>query len=154
MLFVSLQAGPDRYALPASSIVEILPYIDLRALALNDPLVAGVFQYHQEVVPVIDLHFFFTHRPAEKRRSTRIVLIQLKGKKILGLLAEGVTQTLTFEEKATQSPSVDFESARHLGAVIRDEKGYIQILKPEFLVPAQLLSATGLSLEPHASPAI
>ena len=69
MLFVSLQAGPDRYALPASSIVEILPYIELRALALDDPLVAGVFQYHQEVIPVIDLHFFFTRRAAEKKRS-------------------------------------------------------------------------------------
>ena len=56
MLFILFQIGRDRYALAASSIIEVLPLMNLKRVPCAPVGVAGVLNYRGTPVPVIDLN--------------------------------------------------------------------------------------------------
>ena len=63
MLFVLCQIGVNRYALPASQVVEVLPLVRLMPLPQLAQGVAGVFNYRGQPVPVFDLSQFILGQP-------------------------------------------------------------------------------------------
>jgi chemotaxis-related protein WspB len=75
MLFLLFKIGHDRYALPASQMVEVVPLVTLKEVPSAPQGLAGIFNYHGQPVPVIDLTQLTTGKAAERRVSTRIVLI-------------------------------------------------------------------------------
>jgi len=75
MLLLIFKIGADRYALPASQMIEVVPLVNLKKIPQAPPGVAGVFNYHGQPVPVIDLSELATGTPAQARVSTRIMLV-------------------------------------------------------------------------------
>lgn len=103
MLFVTFQTGDSLYALAAEEIIEILPLVEMRRLRDAPPAIAGWFGYRGAYAPVIDLGMAERSEPAERRMSTRILMVRyaVGGRMlVLGLMAEKATETLRCDPAA------------------------------------------------------
>jgi chemotaxis-related protein WspB len=145
MLFILFQIGRDRYALSASSIIEILPLINLKMVPGAPAGVAGVFNYHGTPVPVIDLNQMTLTKPAAQRLSTRIILVkyplEAQNPHPLGLMVEHATNMIRRPIQDFIEPGVESEDAPYLGRVANDTGGLIQWIQVERLLTPKVRDA-------------
>ena len=139
MLFLLFGLARDRYVLDVSQVAEVLPLVDIRQMPQAPTAVAGILNYRGTPVPVIDVSQLTLGRPAERRLSTRIVLVHYPGAdgrpRLLGLIAERATQTVRREEKDFVASGVTSEGASYLGPVVADARGLLQWLDVRTLLP-------------------
>lgn len=135
MLLLLFHIAGDIYAIDSTRIIEVLPLVMLRKVHQVPNHVAGVFQYRNGIVPVVDLCQLIQGEACRSRYSTRIMMLQYQTKTghraYVGLMAERVTETL---EQPDISPSAQSDDGSYLGEVLMHEKGMIQRLKWESLV--------------------
>jgi chemotaxis-related protein WspB len=145
MLHVLFQLGSDWYAVEASRVREVLPLVELKAVPQAPVGVAGVFDYHGEPVPVVDLTHLATGHPSRPRFSTRILLVRMEldggRSRLLGFAAERATEMLRKEREEFVSPGVHAEGAPYLGDVAPDERGLIQRVEVDKLLPTEVRDA-------------
>jgi len=139
MLFLLFELARDRYVLDVSQVAEVLPLVDIRQMPQAPTAVAGILNYRGTPVPVIDVSQLTLGRPAERRLSTRIVLVHYPGAdgrpRLLGLIAERATQTVRREEKDFVASGVTSDGASYLGPVVADARGLLQWLDVRTLLP-------------------
>jgi chemotaxis-related protein WspB len=142
MLYLLFEIGSDRYCLDASCVVEVTPLVSFKKLPHAPAYVAGLINYRGTVAPVIDLSALLGNNPSRPLFSTRIILVDFAGADgghhVLGLLAEKVTETITAREEEFQPPGIAVEGARFLGRVVSDERGMIQRVETEEILPASV----------------
>lgn len=101
MLVLVFQVGADRYGLPSAAIEEVIALVNLRVIADAPPGMAGDFNYHGQLVPVVDLCQLVLDRPSHRRWSTRLLLTRLPDPegagKLIGLVSENATELLNVE---------------------------------------------------------
>lgn len=137
MLFLLLQLGPDRYAIAARDVVEVLPLVEIKRLPQTPPEIAGLFTYRGTPVPLLDLSQLAFGAPARARLSTRILLVNCQHGRLLGLIAEGATAMLRCEPEAFLPAGTYEPAAPWLGPVVRDERGIVQRIEwQQLLTPA------------------
>ncbi len=137
MLFILFRLGKERYALEAAHVIEVIPRLPLRPQPGTPGFVAGLFNFHGQVVPVLDLGTLTLGVPCPEQLSTRIILIDytLKSgtKRVLGLIAEAVTDAV---KKGTHEfVTVATGQSPHLGKIALDGDGMVQCILPEYLLP-------------------
>ena len=160
MLFLVFQLGKDRYAVEANRVVEVLPLLELKRLPQAPRGIAGIFNLRGRPVPALDLSELTFGQPARQRLTTRIILIQhadAEGQpRLLGLIAEYVTQTIRKDPSDFASPGVTLNSAPYLGPILMDSPLPIQWLHAEHLVSEPIRQLLGSDLlatcEPEVSP--
>jgi chemotaxis-related protein WspB len=139
VLFLLFELGTDRYALDVRQVAEVLPLLDIKRVPQTPPSVAGILNYRGEPVPVIDVSQLTLGRPAQRRLSTRVVLVHYPDAddqpRLLGLIAERATQTVRREETDFVASGVTNESAPYLGPVAPDARGLLQRLDVRTLLP-------------------
>ena len=142
MLFLLFQIGRDRYALEASQIVEIVPLVTLKKIPQAPRGVAGIFNYHGVLVPVIDLSELATGQPAAPRLSTRFILVNYpmdaEKRHVLALMAEMATETIHIDPAMFKDGGVAMPEAPFLGPVAKDGRGLIQRIEVKELLPDAL----------------
>jgi chemotaxis-related protein WspB len=142
MLFILFQIGRDRYALPASSVIEVLPLMNLKRVPGAPSGVAGVLNYHGTPVPVIDLNEMTLGQPAARRLSTRIILVlypqEAHHPRRLGLIAEHATNMIQRSIQDFTETGVESDDARFLGKVANDAGGLIQWIEVERLLTSEV----------------
>jgi chemotaxis-related protein WspB len=145
VLFLLCQLGAQRYAIDAHQIAEILPLVTISEMARAPEEVAGILVYRGTPVPVIDLSQLLERRPAERRLSTRVVMIHYPtrdgGTRLLGLVVEKATETIRREETDFVESGVSTDGAPYLGPIAIDTRGLVQRVDV-----ARLLSARGQTL--------
>ena len=140
MLFITFKLGDERYALEAERIVEVLPRVDLQKVLRAPAGIAGTLNYHGEFVPVLDLSQMILGRPAPSRLSTRILVARVKGDqdfRLLGIIAENVTETMRCDPSDFVSPGIVSSEAPFLGSVHVGERGSIQRVDVDHLLPRE-----------------
>jgi chemotaxis-related protein WspB len=139
MLFLLFRLDDDRYALEAGQIVEIIPTVTVKRIPQAAAGIAGVIDYHGAPVPLVDLHQLSLGQPARQRLDTRIVIVRYpdaQGQdRLLGLLAERVTETVRRDTADFADPGVKPDAAPYLGPVAADEHGLIQWVTLDRLLP-------------------
>ncbi len=139
MLFLIFQLGKDRYAIEAAKIAAVLPLVIAKAIPHAPAAVAGVFDYRGTTVPLIDLSQLALGRPAQRRRSTRIILVDYPvatgDTALLGLIAENALETLARDPAEFMPSGVSSEGAPYLGPVVSDAHGIVQWLQLDRLLP-------------------
>ncbi|HVV71085.1 MAG TPA: chemotaxis protein CheW [Verrucomicrobiae bacterium] len=139
MLFLLFQLGNDRYALDVNRVVEVVPLLALKQLPQAPKGVAGIFNYRGRSVPAVDLAELTMGHPSAARLSTRIVIVRypdVTGQhRLLGLIAEKATETLRTDSRSFVDPGVRIGAAPYLGPVLMDEKGAVQWLHEQLLLP-------------------
>ena len=130
MLFLVFQVGNHRYAIDAGQIAEVLPLAAVTEIAQAPEEVAGVLVYRGVPVPVVDLSQLLAGRQAERRMSTRLVIVRYPmandETKLLGLIAEKATETIRRDALEFVDSGVVNDRAPHLGSVAPDPRGMLQ----------------------------
>ena len=140
MLFLLFRLGKDRYALPAVQVAEVLPMLEVKQIPLAPPAVCGAFDFRGRPVPLIDLSRMALGVAAREQLSTRIVLVDYPdgrgGTRLLGLLAEQVTETMRRNPEDFRDSGVGVPDAPWLGPVASDAGGLVQRVEiGELLTP-------------------
>ena len=138
MLFLLFHLGPDRYALEASRVVEVLPFVELKGLPQAPQGVAGMFNYRGQPVPAVDLCALALQRSARECLSTRIIVVRCRGADdrahLLGLIAEEATQMLRRNPDDFVHSGLKLDHAPYLGPVATDDGGMIQWIHEDRLL--------------------
>lgn len=145
-LYLTFTLGKDPYALAAEDVVEVVPRVELKQLPGSPPYVAGLMNYRGAVVPVIDLCQLMQGRPCGTQLSTRVVVVHYWDKdareaRILGLMAEQLTETVKKTESAFKPPGISFDEAPYLAGVSNDSRGMLQRVRVEHLLPTTVRAA-------------
>ena len=115
MLMLLFQLGNSQYAIPASEVVEVVPYIRLEPIARTPEYVSGLFNHRGTHVPVIDLCQMVSDSPCNNCFTTRIILVEFPlisgGKRTLGLIAERVTETVVIDKNRFSSTGLKMNEA-------------------------------------------
>lgn len=134
VLLLLFSAAGHLYAMESRDVVEVIPRVSLRpAVNLASPVV-GVFNYRGAVVPVIDLCVLIHQRPSGHYLSSRIIMVTSGSSqadsrdRCVGLLAEGVTDTISRPLHAFQGTGLSSDRQSYLGGLTLDERGMVQIL--------------------------
>jgi len=145
MLFLVFELARDRYALDVRQVAEVLPLVAIKEIPQTPPAVAGILNYRGAPVPVIDVSQLTLGRPAERRLSTRIVLVHYPDAagqtRLIGLIAERATQTVRRDAADFVSSGVTCEGASYLGPVAADSRGLLQWLDARTLLPPSVRDA-------------
>jgi chemotaxis-related protein WspB len=148
VVYLIFELDGGRFALSASGVIEVLPFVELRPIPQAPRGVAGIFDFRGSPVPVVDLSLIALDRPARKHFSTRIIVVgtgQIDDRRI-GLLAEKATSTIRREHSDFVDPGITNAEAPYLGHVASDERGLIQLIDPAQLLPADVRRALSLPI--------
>lgn len=130
MLFLLFQVGPDRFAIEANRVVEVLPLLEFKTLSQAPKGVAGLFNYRGRLVPAVDLCHLALDQPAKENLSTRIIIVRYPDASgnphLVGLIAEQATVLLRKERADFAEPTMRIKSAPYLGPVMMDDLGVVQ----------------------------
>src|SRR5262245_54444072 len=138
MLYLLFELGENRYAMEATRVVEVLPFLQPQKMPHSPAGMAGYFSYRGELVPVIDLCQLVTGTAARHCLSTPIILVHFtdqEGKKRLaGLLAEQATTTIQKQRSEFMQSGISTRDANYLGPVAIDQSGFIQLIDADKLL--------------------
>jgi chemotaxis-related protein WspB len=139
MLFLNFHVGEERYAMEVNRVIEITPVARLRRLPLAEAYIAGIFNYRGTPVPVIDLRQLFEARACNRHMSTRIMVVRYSGHggepNTLGLIAERVTETVSLRPEDFCHAGVTIERAPFLLGIANDQRGLVQRIDCDRLLP-------------------
>ncbi|MBU0715985.1 MAG: chemotaxis protein CheW [Verrucomicrobia bacterium] len=142
MLFIVFKAGNANYALEARKVIEVVPLVTLRACPGAPDYIAGLANYRGTGVPIVDLGCLVGGAPCAVYLSTRIILTPYAGggdqQRIIGLLAETVTNTVEREEADFSQNNVTAPGTPCLGKLAVNGTGFIQRVIVNNLVPREL----------------
>ena len=142
MLFVLFRAGPSRYALAASSVVEVVPLVRLDPLPGAPPSVRGLFSYRGTPVPAVDVSVLTGAGPAPDRMSTRIVIVSYaeegRADRLAGLIATSVTETVERSDDAPPPAGVTLPSAPWIASVFVVGGDVVPCVRVEAFLPAEV----------------
>lgn len=140
MLLVLFEAGKERYGLDSRRVVEVVSTPACRELPHAPAWVAGMANYRGRMIPVIDLTALICGEPSRRVMSTRMMVASLEPDRFLGLIAEHAVETLKCDPAALEGPTIRIAEAPYLGAVLRDDRGSVQAVTLDRLLPAEVRS--------------
>lgn len=132
------------YAIDTSNVIEVAPVVLLRKITTAPDYIAGVFNYHNTIVPVIDLCQVLRGTPCQLCYSTRLIMVNAwidsppnedstRQQQQFGLMAERVIETLRVPTE-TLAHAETMGHASILGELFIEEKGLIQKVNWEHLI--------------------
>lgn len=138
VLLLLFSAGGPLYAMESKDVVEVIPRVSLRPAVNLPSFVSGLFNYRGVVVPVIDLCYLIQNRPSGQNLSSRIIMVTSSDGTVrenyIGLLAEGVTDTISRPLNAFATTGLSSGNKPYLGGMTLDERGMVQILHLKVLL--------------------
>lgn len=147
VLLLLFSAGGPLYAMESRDVVEVIPRVSLRPAVNLPSYVSGLFNYRGLVVPVIDLSVLIHNRSSGPNLSSRIIMVTAGDgnghERFIGLLSEGVTDTISRPLSAFHDTGLIAGAQSYLGGMTLDERGMVQILHLRMLLQ-QINSADGL----------
>jgi len=140
MMLLLFKARDDRYGIDVQRIIEVMPSVPLQRIPKVPDYFAGLLNYRGEVVPVVDLSQLIDHSASKICLSTRIILVESaqSGSKLLGLLAEGATETIKVQDEDFAQTSIGTHGAAFVEGMIAHEAGMIRQLNVEHLLTAEI----------------
>lgn len=131
MLILLFYIGDVLYSINCEKIREIVPVVKLKKVPQSPDFFAGYFNFRGIIAPVVDLCRLIQNRDCQPRLSTRIILVDYQFEtetRILGLMAERITDIIKKPEKALIMPDIRSKEAPYLGGIIMQEEEMIQYI--------------------------
>jgi chemotaxis-related protein WspB len=136
MLALFFSIGPEHYAIPARSVVEVVPKVSLRSVPRSPAWFAGVFAYRGTVIGVIDLARRLHDTDCPSRLSNRIMVVARSagaGELRYGMLTERVTEVRQLNAQAAEA---QFRDSPLIAATVLQDGKLIQLLDLDAVLPA------------------
>ncbi|MDF2490508.1 MAG: CheW protein [Pseudomonas sp.] len=139
-LYLQFTLGGQRFALDVREVIEVLPHRPLKPIPEAPAWVVGILAHRARLIPVLDLSARSTGQPAQRRTSTRLVLVHYRAEasaapQPLGLVLERATDTVRCLAEAFKPYGLDTGQARYLGPVLEDAQGLLQRIDVQQLLP-------------------
>lgn len=109
--WVTFRLAGETYALPVTSVLEILRVAGITRVPHAPPVIRGVTNMRGKVLPVVDLRVRLAMDPAELTPASRILVVTSRGR-LLGLLVDAVHQVERLDRNAVQPPPPDVMTAQ------------------------------------------
>ena len=138
MLLLSFHISNERYVIETSNIVEIIPVVFLKKVPGAEAMVSGMLNYHGDAIPIIDINILCNGVPVRRSLTSRIILIKYKDDKILGLLAESVTETLDIENDEFKDVGFKVSDYKFLGGIAEHNDSLLQLINVDQLLSENL----------------
>lgn len=122
-LLLLFRLGERHFAIPASDVAAVLPLPPLEAVSGAPPWLAGLFRYRGALLPLIDLKHIALGQSCAAAFSSRVILVEDRAggtAGLLGLLAEGVTETRAYGVSQPLPEAVTQQRAEWLAPVVVD----------------------------------
>lgn len=121
--FLAFVVGREHYALPLSSVREIVRVPTITEVPRGPRDVLGIFSVRGQVTTLIDMRKTLSMETAELSRRTRILLVD-HGRETLGLLVDKVLQVYRLREDEVEMASVlGNEASAHVMGIGRPGGG-------------------------------
>jgi chemotaxis-related protein WspB len=136
MLALLLRIGERRFAIPAASVLEVVPKVALRPAPEAEAYLAGLFAYRGTVLPAADLCMRVEGRACRSLLSSRIVVVRRSGAgpaRAFGILSENVTDVRDFS--GSQVVTVDADFAPYVRGTILQDGQMIHVLEVDGILP-------------------
>lgn len=146
MLFVVFRAAGGRWALDASTVVEVVPLVRLVPLPHAPAYVRGLFRWRGLVLPAVDLSVLAGGDASRELMSTRILVARISGEgagRFAGLVAEGVTGTALRPEGPASASGLSLPEAPWITGVLPDGAEMVPCISPSRIVPPEVLEMVG-----------
>lgn len=128
------------FALDAREIEAVTPMPELSVVPLAPPHVVGLFHYHGQRIPLLDLQLLAEGEPCRRVFSTRIIIVKDDDGTLLGLLAEEVLDVVRQDTAVDLSSRLDSEKRAWLEpSVLVHENMMIQPVHWQALLTPQLI---------------
>jgi len=139
MLLLLFYANDNCYGMDVSTIIEIVPIVDITPIPYSADYILGVINYRSIMVPIIDLSILISGKPSSRHLSSRIIILNytdgnLNEKKI-GLLAEKVTETISVGENDVLPTAFDISDTKFIKDFITKSGMTIQQVRLNKLLP-------------------
>lgn len=142
MLYLLFHVKDESYAVDVREVIEVIPKVKLRSIPKAPEYVAGLLNYRGESVPVLDLCMLLHDTKCTQVYGSRIVLMKYPDAKgtarVLGLLAEQVTDTLQCEAEEFHPSTLVHTSAPYLREVMTYRDHLVQRVDVSALLPAEV----------------
>jgi chemotaxis-related protein WspB len=139
MLVIVLRVAARRFGIDARDALAVVPFVPLVPVPDAPPWLAGLLRHRDRLVPVVDLATLARGVAAAHRLSTRIVIVGGDDREPLGLLAEGVTETVRVDADRLREAPVD--GAAWVGPIALDRDDALQLVRWPDLLPAAVRAA-------------
>lgn len=138
MLILTFEAGAQSYGIEAGTINRVLPMVAWRELTRPQNGIVAYLPYNGRLTPVLDFTLLITGERTKPRLSTRLLMLEMpQGNGPVALLVERATEVHRTEAEALPLVSSHVQGAAFLGGLIRLNKEFIQLIKPEALLTRQ-----------------
>ena len=148
MLALLLKLDDRIFAIPARSVLEVVPKVALRPAPEAAAWLAGLFAYRGSILPAVDLCMRVEGRPCRSLLSSRIVVVR-RGPGgsggSYGVLSENVTDVRDFA--ASELVHVEAEMASYVKGTILSEGKMIHVLDVNCILPERLALSAPESIE-------
>ncbi len=141
MLFITFDMMNDRYAIAAADIVEIVPLVNTKKIPDTPDYVRGIINFRGQPIPVVDINQYSGHGECRHSLSTRILLVRyvrLGNIRIIGLIAEHVTETVKCSYDEFTESGVNSETSAFQTKVARIDGKFIQLIDISKIFPEEL----------------
>lgn len=128
MLLLSFNISNERYVIETRNVIEIIPMVTLKKIPGAEKVVAGMLNYHGKAIPVIDINRLCNGYPVRKSLTSRIILVKYKNERLLGLLAEHVTETLHIDDSEFKNLGMKVSNYEFLGGIAEHDDQLLQLI--------------------------
>lgn len=143
MILILFRVGGDTFGLEASRVIEVIPLLAVREVPRAPEFVSGLINFRGMITPVIDLSMLHRGTPSRSALSTRIIVCGhddgTGDSRIVGLVAERATDTLSCRREDFQSPGVRTDGVRYLGDILLTGGRTVQLVTPETMLTPEVL---------------
>ncbi|MBN1956419.1 MAG: chemotaxis protein CheW [Anaerolineae bacterium] len=139
---MTFEAGGQQYGLPLENVLQIVGMVSITRLPKSPPIVAGVVDFHGQVIPIVDIHWRLGQAAPPYTLRTPIIVGHLNNR-TMGIVVDqvGGVQHLTSEQIKGTGEVFDSETVlqvHHLLGFARLGNALLLLLDPDtFLSSAE-----------------
>jgi chemotaxis-related protein WspB len=136
MLALLLKIGQELYAIPARSVIEVVPKVMLHQMPAAPGWLAGLFPYRGKPMPVVDLCMLVLDTPCASLLSSRIVVVErmgTSGTERYGILSERMTDVVRLNGQ--EFPPANVRAAPYVKGTLLEDDKIIQLLALDAVMP-------------------
>jgi chemotaxis-related protein WspB len=137
VLIILFDLGEQHFAIKANDIQKIIHLVNFTSIPQAPHYVAGLFEHHGTLIPVVDLKQLIYKKPSEKYRSTRIFLCHYQFNQqtyTLGMIGEKMTETLKKSPEELMELGMKFQEDQLITEIINHNDGIIHCLNIQHLM--------------------
>jgi len=101
--FLVFSLGEEEYAIDILKVQEIRGYENVTRIANAPDFIKGVTNLRGVIVPIVDLRIRFRLSEARYDSQTVVIVVNI-GKRVVGIVVDGVSDVLTLPEEQIKPP--------------------------------------------------